>query len=56
MQYPIEAVRQNSADFALMLEWFDRIGYNADIEGNAKKYGIKPTCLADWARKYAAKK
>ena len=56
MQYPIETVRQNSADFALMLEWFDRIGYNADIERNTKKYGIKPTRLADGTRKYAAKK
>ena len=28
---PIEDVRKNSADFALMLEWFDRVGYNADI-------------------------
>jgi uncharacterized protein YbjT (DUF2867 family) len=48
---PIEAVRQNSDDFALMLEWFDRVGYDADIEGVARTYGLKPTTLAAWARR-----
>jgi len=47
---PIEEVRKFSDDFALMLEWFDRVGYEADIEGNAKKYGIPPTSLQDWAK------
>ncbi len=47
---PIEEVRKFSDDFALMLEWFDRVGYEADIEGNAKKYGIPPTSLEDWAK------
>jgi len=46
---PIAEVRKASEDSALMLEWFDRIGYDADITGNAKRYGIKPTTLADWA-------
>jgi uncharacterized protein YbjT (DUF2867 family) len=46
---PIEAVRQGSADFAAMLEWFDRVGYDADIEGNARESGIRPTKLAEWA-------
>ncbi len=48
---PIEEVRKFSEDFALMLEWFDRVGYEADIQGQAKKSGIKPTSFADWARK-----
>jgi uncharacterized protein YbjT (DUF2867 family) len=48
---PIAAVRQNSEDLALMLEWFDRTGYSADIAGNEKKYGIKATKLQEWARK-----
>jgi uncharacterized protein YbjT (DUF2867 family) len=30
---PIDEVRKNSEDFAIMLEWFDRVGYNADIVG-----------------------
>jgi uncharacterized protein YbjT (DUF2867 family) len=49
MQVPIAEVRKNSEDFALMLEWFDRVGYNADIEGLEREFGIKPTRLADWA-------
>ena len=28
---PIEDVRKMSEDYALMLEWFERVGYNADI-------------------------
>jgi uncharacterized protein YbjT (DUF2867 family) len=46
---PIEEVRKSSEDFAIMLEWFDRVGYDADIEGNAKKFGIEPTRFEDWA-------
>jgi uncharacterized protein YbjT (DUF2867 family) len=48
-QMPIEEVRKFSEDFALMLEWFDLVGYSADIEGNAKEFGVKPTSFADWA-------
>jgi uncharacterized protein YbjT (DUF2867 family) len=47
---PIGEVRKNSEDFALMLEWFDRVGYNADIDGVQKKLGIKFMKLAEWAR------
>jgi len=47
-EVPLEEVRKFSEDFALMLEWFDRVGYDADIEGNAKRYGIAPTRFADW--------
>ncbi|OFV87435.1 MAG: hypothetical protein A2V74_03505 [Acidobacteria bacterium RBG_16_70_10] len=46
---PIEQVRQSSEDFATMLEWFDRVGYNADIPGLRKEHGIEPTALAAWA-------
>lgn len=49
VRVPIEEVRKNSKDLALMLEWFDRVGYNADIEGLAHEFGIQPTKLADWA-------
>jgi len=48
---PIEAARKASADFALMLEWFDRVGYDADIQGLQKEFGHKPTGLAAWAAK-----
>lgn len=51
VQVPIEAVRGQSEDMALMLEWFDTVGYDADIEGVQKQYGLKFSRLADWARK-----
>jgi len=46
---PIEEVRKWSEDYALMLEWFDRVGYDADIVANEKRYGIHPTSLREWA-------
>src|SRR5262245_16237503 len=49
LQIPIAEVRKNSDDLATMLEWFDAGGYDADIPGNAKEYGVKPTSLKEWA-------
>ena len=49
VQVPIEEVRKGSEDFALMLEWFDRVGYDVDIEGNAREHGIEPTSFEDLA-------
>lgn len=46
---PIEEVRQVSEDFAMMLEWFDAVGYDADIEGNRAEFGIRPTRFREWA-------
>lgn len=48
---PIEEVRKSSADFAAMLEWFDRVGYDADIPGLKKEFGIALTTLEQWASK-----
>lgn len=48
---PIEDVRKGSEDFALMLQWFDRVGYDADIARNAAEFGIRPTSFAEWAAK-----
>jgi len=48
-QVPIEQVREFSDDFATMLEWFDSVGYNADVASNATKYGIAPTPFKEWA-------
>jgi len=47
---PIEEVRKGSADFAAMLEWFDRVGYDVDIAANTRAYGITPTRFSEWAR------
>jgi uncharacterized protein YbjT (DUF2867 family) len=51
VQVPIEDVRKASEDYALMLEWFEAVGYNTDIAGNQSSYGIAPTRFGDWAGK-----
>lgn len=55
-QMPIEEVRKSSADLAIMMEWFDAVGYSADIKSMAREAGIKPTSFADWATKINWKK
>jgi uncharacterized protein YbjT (DUF2867 family) len=47
---PIEEVRKYSQDFAIMLEWFDRVGYDADIAARSKESGIRPTLFKDWVK------
>ena len=32
-----------------MLEWFDAVGYEVDIEGAAKEFGVRPTRFREWA-------
>jgi len=49
VRIPLAEVRKNSEDFALMLDWFDKVGYNADIDGMAREFGILPTRLEAWA-------
>jgi uncharacterized protein YbjT (DUF2867 family) len=50
-QTPIEPVRQYSKDMAVMLEWFESVGYSADIAGLEREFGRKLTKLPDWARR-----
>ena len=41
---PIEQLRQYSEDAALMMEWFERVGYSADIAGlNASSAARSPS-------------
>jgi len=49
VKVPIEEVRKWSADYAIMLEWFDSVGYNVDIPALAKKYNIGLATLDEWA-------
>lgn len=49
LQIPISEVRKNSDDFAKMLEWFEAVGYDVDIDANARAYGVKPTRVDEWA-------
>src|SRR5256885_3530649 len=52
-QTPIEQVQQFSKDTALMLQWFERVGYSADIAGLEREFGRPLTKLPDWARRHA---
>jgi uncharacterized protein YbjT (DUF2867 family) len=52
-QTPIEQVRQYSKEMALMLEWFERVGYSADIAGLEREFGRTLTKLPAWARRHA---
>jgi|SRR5262245_34051971 len=54
VRIPMEEVRKNSADFAMMLEWFERVGYNADIVGVERESGIRSMKIGDWAAKQRA--
>lgn len=47
---PIAAIRAFSEDYALMLEWFDAVGYDVDIRANAERFGVAPTRFFDWAK------
>jgi uncharacterized protein YbjT (DUF2867 family) len=49
VEVPKEEVRKMSDDYAIMLEWFDRVGYDVDIAALTQKYGIKPVTLSEWA-------
>ena len=40
-------------DMAVMLEWFERVGYSADIAGLEREFGRPLTKLPDWARRHA---
>src|SRR6267378_1543149 len=52
-QTPIEQVRQYSKDTALMLQWFERVGYSAGIAGLEREFGRALMKLPDWARRHA---
>ena len=46
---PIDQVRAGSEEFAIMLEWFDAVGYDADIDGTAAEFDVRPTRFREWA-------
>jgi uncharacterized protein YbjT (DUF2867 family) len=52
-EIPIAAARQQSEDAALMFEWFDRVGYDADIAGLRRDFPeVRWHSFADWARAF----
>lgn len=46
---PIAQVRAASEEYAVMLEWFDAVGYDADIDGTARELDVQPTSFREWA-------
>jgi uncharacterized protein YbjT (DUF2867 family) len=49
----IAMIRQQSEDAALMFEWFDRVGYDADIATLHRDFPeIRWHSFADWAREF----
>ena len=53
VQTAIEQVRQYSEETAVMLEWFERVGYSADTVGLEREFGRRLTKLPEWARRHA---
>jgi uncharacterized protein YbjT (DUF2867 family) len=50
---PIEAMRQQNDDVARMFEWFDRVGYDADVVGLRVQYPeVGWHRFSDWAREH----
>lgn len=50
VEYPIAAVRAQSEDMAIMLEWFESVGYAGDIPALDAEFG-QMTRLEAWASK-----
>jgi uncharacterized protein YbjT (DUF2867 family) len=51
MALPLDAVRQQSEDAARMYEWFDRVGYDADVVGLRSLYpDVDWHRFSTWAR------
>jgi uncharacterized protein YbjT (DUF2867 family) len=51
VEVPIDEVRKNSEDVAIMYEWFGSTGYDVDIQALEREFGIKPTTFEQWAVK-----
>ncbi|MDX8491532.1 NmrA/HSCARG family protein [Mesorhizobium sp. VK22B] len=52
-EIPIAVARQQSEDAALMFEWFDRTGYDADIAAMHKDFPeVRWHSFADWAKAF----
>lgn len=52
-EIPIAVARQQSEDAALMFEWFDRVGYDADIAALRRDFPeVRWHSFADWADEF----
>jgi uncharacterized protein YbjT (DUF2867 family) len=52
-EIPLAVARQQSEDVALMFEWFDRVGYDADITALRRDFQeVRWHSFADWAHEF----
>ena len=52
-EIPLAVARQQSEDVALMFEWFDKVGYDADIAALHRDFpDVRWHSFADWAREF----
>jgi uncharacterized protein YbjT (DUF2867 family) len=52
-EIPIAVARQQSEDVALMFEWFDKVGYDADIAALRRDFPeVRWHSFADWASEF----
>jgi uncharacterized protein YbjT (DUF2867 family) len=52
-EIPIAVARQQSEDVAIMFEWFDRVGADADIAALRRDFSeVRWHSFADWAREF----
>jgi uncharacterized protein YbjT (DUF2867 family) len=53
VEVPLDAVRAGSEDLALMFEWFDRVGYSANIAALRRDYPeVGWQTFEAWARSH----
>lgn len=53
VQEPLSAMRALGEDFAIMFDWFDRVGYSVDIDALRDRYpDIELTTFDDWADRF----
>ena len=56
VELPVEAIRVRSHDLALMFEWFDCVGYSADIPALRRGYpDVGWHTFEAWARAHASR-
>jgi uncharacterized protein YbjT (DUF2867 family) len=52
-EVPLATARQQSEDAALMFEWFNRVGYDADIAAFRRDFPeVRWHTFADWAHEF----
>ncbi|WP_421724706.1 NmrA/HSCARG family protein [Bauldia sp.] len=52
-QVPLDMMRQQSEDMAIMFEWFDKVGYSVDTDALRRDFPEVPWVrFADWAKAF----